>query len=130
MIPPTLLDEPSLETLVAQMRNPDERRGDLRAQLAAHRLAERRIEELCARRGRERVAAAMDELLAYSERVVRAGISAAARRTLRGHRRRSRPPTGCSTSASAVTVAGSEIAHRLRRHGRRSTTGTSTARSR
>ncbi len=28
-------------SLVARMRNPDERRGDLRAQLAAHRLAER-----------------------------------------------------------------------------------------
>ena len=32
------------------------------------------IAELCARRGRDRVAAAMDELLAYSERVVRAAI--------------------------------------------------------
>jgi N-methylhydantoinase B len=74
VIPPTRLDEPSFEQLVAQMRNPDERRGDLRAQLAAHHLAERRIDELCARKGREQVAAAMEELLAYSERVVRAGI--------------------------------------------------------
>jgi N-methylhydantoinase B len=56
------------------MRNPDERRGDLRAQLAAHRLAEERVSELCARRGRERVVAAMEELLAYSERVVRTAI--------------------------------------------------------
>jgi len=74
VIQPTRLDEPSFERLVAQMRNPDERRGDLRAQLAAHRLAERRIDELSARKGREPVAAAMEELLAYSERVVRAGI--------------------------------------------------------
>ena len=74
IIPPTLLDDSTLDGLVGQMRNPDERRGDLRAQLAAHHLAERRIEELCARRGRERVAKAMDELLAHSERVVRAGI--------------------------------------------------------
>ncbi|HEX2303856.1 MAG TPA: hydantoinase B/oxoprolinase family protein, partial [Gaiella sp.] len=36
VIPPTRLDEPSFEQLVALMRNPDERRGDLRAQLAAH----------------------------------------------------------------------------------------------
>jgi len=71
VIPPTRLDAAALERLVGQMRNPDERRGDLRAQLAAHRLAEQRIEELCARRGRDRVASAMDELLAYSERVVR-----------------------------------------------------------
>ncbi|MGH3066615.1 MAG: hydantoinase B/oxoprolinase family protein [Gaiellaceae bacterium] len=76
VIPPTLLDEPALEGLVAQMRNPDERRGDLRAQLAAHHVAASRIEELCARKGRQQVAAAMDELLAYSERVVRAALRA------------------------------------------------------
>src|SRR5919106_4015447 len=75
VIPPTRLDDDVIAALVAQMRNPDERRGDLRAQLAAHRLAERRVTELCARRGRGRVAAAMDELLAYSERRVRAGIA-------------------------------------------------------
>jgi N-methylhydantoinase B len=65
-----------LALLTANMRNPDERRGDLRAQLAAHRLAERRLAELCERRGRERVLAAMDELYAYSERRVRAAIAA------------------------------------------------------
>jgi N-methylhydantoinase B len=74
VIPPTLLDERVLDSLVARMRGPEERRGDLRAQLAAHRLAEARIEELCARRGRDRVLAAMDELVGYSERVVRAAI--------------------------------------------------------
>ena len=74
IIPPTRLDAAALESLVSRMRNPDERRGDLRAQLAAHRLAEGRVAELCARRGHGRVAAAMDELLAYSERVVRAAI--------------------------------------------------------
>ena len=76
VIPPTRLDDETLARIVAQMRNPDERRGDLRAQLAAHQLAERRIAELCARRGRERVVVAMDELLAYSERRMRAGIGA------------------------------------------------------
>ena len=74
VIPPTRLDADALERLVGQMRNPDERRGDLRAQLAAHRLAERRLAEVCERRGRRRVAEAMDELLAYSERVVRSAI--------------------------------------------------------
>src|SRR3954471_11242255 len=76
VIPPTLLDDRVIAGLVAQMRNPDERRGDLRAQLAAHRLAEQRVAELCAGRGNERVVAAMDELYAYSERSMRAGISA------------------------------------------------------
>ena len=76
VIPPTRLDGATLEALVARMRNPDERRGDLRAQLAAHHLAARRIQELCERHGREGVAAAMDELYAYSERRVRAAIAA------------------------------------------------------
>ena len=76
VIPPTRLDDEVISALVAQMRNPEERRGDLRAQLAAHRLAEQRVAELCARRGHDRVVAAMDELYAYSERSMRAGISA------------------------------------------------------
>jgi N-methylhydantoinase B len=74
VIPPTLLDEPALEWILAAVRDPEERRGDLRAQLAAHALADQRIAELCDRRGSARVAEAMDELYAYSERVVRAGI--------------------------------------------------------
>jgi len=75
VIPPTLLDDDAVARLVAQMRNPDERRGDLRAQLAAHRLAEQRVAELCAKRGKDAVTAAMDELHAYSERAMRAGIA-------------------------------------------------------
>ncbi len=75
IIPPTRLTDEVVELFVANARNPDERRGDLRAQIASHRLAERRVDELCARRGRDRVAAAMDELYAYSERMVRAAIA-------------------------------------------------------
>jgi N-methylhydantoinase B len=75
VIPPTRLDDDVLATLVAQMRNPEERRGDFRAQLAAHRLAERRVGELCERRGRDRIVAAMNELYAYSERVVRTALT-------------------------------------------------------
>ncbi len=75
VIPPTRLDDGVLARLVERMRNPLERLGDLRAQLAAHRLAEERLAELCGRRGADTVAAAMDELLAYSERVVRAAIA-------------------------------------------------------
>jgi N-methylhydantoinase B len=75
VIPPTRLDDAVLDSLVSQMRNPDERRGDLRAQLAAHRLAIARTQELCDRYGSERVEAAMDELHEYSERRVRAAIA-------------------------------------------------------
>ncbi len=74
VIPPTRVDDESLAAVIARMRNPDERRGDFRAQLAAHRLADERIADLAARHGDDRLRAAMDELLAYSERVVRAGI--------------------------------------------------------
>jgi N-methylhydantoinase B len=74
VIPPTRLDDDFLAGFLGRVRNPDERRGDLRAQLAAHGLAARRIDGLCARRGRDRVAAAMDELYAYSERRVRATV--------------------------------------------------------
>jgi N-methylhydantoinase B len=108
VIPPTRLDDDTLAGLVAQMRNPDERRGDLRAQLAAHRLAERRIAELCARRGREAVAAAMDELYAYSERRMRAGIAA-----LPDGRYEAEdvlePPDGELAIRVAVTIAGDEV---------------------
>jgi N-methylhydantoinase B len=74
VIPPTRLDDAALERLVNRMRYPDERRGDLRAQLASHHLADERLRDLVGRRGRDRVEAAMHELLAYSERVVRAAI--------------------------------------------------------
>jgi N-methylhydantoinase B len=108
VIPPTRLDEEALAGLVAQMRNPDERRGDLRAQLAAHRLAERRIAELCRRRGRDAVVAAMDELYAYSERRMRAGIAA-----LPDGRYEAEdvlePPAGELAIRVAVTIAGDEV---------------------
>ena len=75
ILPPQLLTDEVLERFVEATRRPDERRADLRAQLAAHRLAERRLDELCTVRGRARVAAAADELHAYSERVVRAALA-------------------------------------------------------
>jgi N-methylhydantoinase B len=92
VIPPTQLDDAVLEQLISQMRNPDERRGDLRAQLAAHGLAAWRLEELCRRRGQARVEAAMDELHGYSERLVRAAIT--------------RLPDGCFEAADALEPAG------------------------
>jgi N-methylhydantoinase B len=108
VIPPTRLDDDTLAGLVTQMRNPAERRGDLRAQLAAHRLAERRIAELCDRRGRDAVAAAMDELYAYSERRMRAGIAA-----LPDGRYEAEdvlePAEGDLTIRVAVTISGDEI---------------------
>ncbi len=75
IVPPQLLTDAALEDFVVKTRQPEERRGDLRAQLASHRLAERRLDELSERRGRAHVVAAMDELYAYSERMVRAALA-------------------------------------------------------
>jgi N-methylhydantoinase B len=109
VIPPTLLDDAAVERLVAQMRNPDERRGDLRAQLAAHRLAEQRLAELCAKRGKDVVTSAMDELYAYSERAMRAGIA-----QLPDGRYEAvdvlEPLEGELELHAAVTIAGDEVA--------------------
>jgi N-methylhydantoinase B len=108
VIPPTQLDDATLDSLVSRMRNPDERRGDLRAQLAAHRLAEERVSELCVRRGHQRVADAMEALLAYSERVVRAAI-----RDLPDGRFEGadaiETPLGLLEIRAAVTIAGDSI---------------------
>jgi len=108
VIPPTRLDDELLEELLGRMRNSEERRGDLRAQLAAHRLAAQRVTELARRRGPDRVRAAMDELFAYSERRVRAGIAALpdgrfeATDVLEA-------PEGELELRAAVTVAGEEV---------------------
>ena len=108
VIPPVLLDDDVLRLVVANMRNPDERRGDLRAQIAAQRLAERRIVELCEAHGRATVEAAMDELFAYSERHVRAGL-----RGLPDGRYEAsdmlEPLEGTLEIRAAVTIAGDEV---------------------
>jgi N-methylhydantoinase B len=107
VIPPTLLDDELLERLVAAMRNPDERRGDLRAQLAANRLAARRTGELAARYG-SRAAAAAGELLAYSERRVRLRIAEIPDGRYEAEARLEAPGRELSLRA-AVTVDGDSI---------------------
>ena len=74
VLPPVELTDEVVRIFLANTRNPDERRGDLRAQVAAHRLADRRIAELVARRGPVTVRAAMNELYEYSERLIREAI--------------------------------------------------------
>jgi N-methylhydantoinase B len=108
VIPPVRLDDELLAVILANVRNREERRGDLRAQIAAHLLAERRLEELCARRGRDTVAAAMDELHAYSERMVRAALAPLpdGRYESEDHLE---PMEGELTIRVAVTVAGDEL---------------------
>jgi N-methylhydantoinase B len=63
-----------LELVLANVRTPDVRRGDLRAQIAANRRGDERLGELLERRGRDVVLAAFDEVIAYAERRTREAL--------------------------------------------------------
>ncbi len=76
VIHPRPLTEQAIEELVTRMRQPQERRADLRAQLAANYIGARRLAELARRVGTERLRAATDAVLDYAERRTRACIAA------------------------------------------------------
>ncbi len=59
---------------LANVRTPQERIGDLRAQMAANRTGVHRLQALAARYGWENVQEQMSALLAYSEKLTRHGI--------------------------------------------------------
>jgi N-methylhydantoinase B len=73
VIPPRRLDAEAVDELVATMRQPAQRRADLRAQLAANRTGVERLEELHARGDLQ---AAMAETIDYAERRMRACLAA------------------------------------------------------
>jgi N-methylhydantoinase B len=68
------LDEDLLTHLTGQMRNPEQRRADLRAQLAAGHTGAARLVDLIERHGLDAVGQAMRETLDYAERRTRARI--------------------------------------------------------
>lgn len=76
IIPPVRLTDEVLALIRANTRTPGVRSGDILAQLAANRIAETRLRDLCERRGLELVLAAFDELIAYGERRTREAIAA------------------------------------------------------
>ena len=63
-----------LDLLLANVRTPDLRRGDLRAQIAANNIAETRVSELIERRGKGVVLAAFEEVISYTEKRTREAI--------------------------------------------------------
>jgi N-methylhydantoinase B len=71
VLPPVRLTDDIVDVLLANVRTPDIRRGDLRAQLAAHGRAQERVTELIERRGRGTVLDAFGEVLAHAERRAR-----------------------------------------------------------
>ncbi len=68
------LNRSVLRLILANVRTPVEREGDLTAQLAANRTGERRLREMIAKYGVEEIALYMRELYAYAERMVRKRI--------------------------------------------------------
>jgi N-methylhydantoinase B len=62
--------------ILAQIRSKHETAGDFRAQIAANTTGVRRVAALVERHGLERIAAAMSELLDYTERRTRAELAA------------------------------------------------------
>ena len=79
-IPPILLIRKGvickdvLALLLANVRTPEEREGDLAAQIGACRVGEKRIKEIVAKYGLAKVNSLVEELLAYSERLMRAEL--------------------------------------------------------
>ena len=79
-IPPVLLmrkgemEHGVLSMLLANVRTPEEREGDLAAQIGACRVGERRIKEVVEKFGLSKVNALTNDLIAYSERLMRAEL--------------------------------------------------------
>ena len=69
------LDESVVSMILANVRTPAERRGDLRAQTAANATGRRRFHELAATHG-ERLRPALSAVMEYSERRMRTAIEA------------------------------------------------------
>ena len=75
VISPRRLDDDAIEELAAQMRQPAQRRADLRAQLAANRAGAKRLVELRERLGADGLSEAMAETVDYAERRMRACLA-------------------------------------------------------
>jgi N-methylhydantoinase B len=76
VISPRPMHRRTIEELVGRMRQPQERRADLRAQLAANSTGAARLAELADRVGLDRLREATDAVLDYSERRTRACLAA------------------------------------------------------
>ncbi|MGH2910871.1 MAG: hydantoinase B/oxoprolinase family protein [Solirubrobacteraceae bacterium] len=75
VISPQRMTEEAIERIIGGMRQPQERRADLRAQLAANRTGALRLEELAGRVGVDRLQMATGAVLDYAERRTRACIA-------------------------------------------------------
>ncbi|MGA2907101.1 MAG: hydantoinase B/oxoprolinase family protein [Terracidiphilus sp.] len=69
-----VVDREVLNWVLRSVRTPEERKGDLDAQMGACRVGEQRMLDLAAKYGMEKLAAWGEKLLDYSERLVRAEL--------------------------------------------------------
>lgn len=65
-----------LSLILANVRTPGEREGDLTAQIAANNIGARRLLEVCEKYGADEARRYMEELKRYAERMTRAAITA------------------------------------------------------
>jgi N-methylhydantoinase B len=73
----------AMSLILANVRTPLEREGDLMAQVAACRIGERRLHELLAKYGRKEIFSYAGHLLDYSEKMMRAALADIAAGTYR-----------------------------------------------
>jgi N-methylhydantoinase B len=79
-IPPTRIvrggsvDREILDLILLNVRTPKEREGDLQSQIGACRVGEQRIMQLVSKYGEQKLHALVEELLDYSERLLRAEL--------------------------------------------------------
>ncbi len=79
-IPPTRIvrggnvDREILDLILLNVRTPKEREGDLQSQIGACRVGEQRIMQLVSKYGEQKLHSLVEELLDYSERLVRAEL--------------------------------------------------------
>ncbi len=66
------INDDVLQLILANVRTPIERQGDIEAQLAANRIGERRLQEITQKYSIEEINSYMQELCAYASRMVRA----------------------------------------------------------
>ncbi len=71
-----ILNQDLQDLILRNVRTPQERRGDLNAQRAAHETGARRLQDLCARFSLAATLQATQALMAHSEAIMRASIQA------------------------------------------------------
>ena len=110
VIAPRASTTPTLERLVAQMRNPAQRRADLRAQLAANRTGARRLAELAGPHRARRAARGHATRCSTTPSGARARAWPSCPTASAAPATCSRPPRATSSSRSRATVDGDRLA--------------------